>query len=366
MKKLVVLQPVLAHYRESVFRIMEHWGDYDVVFVAGSEYQSITTMKSEKSILHPFFYFSFLQHKFYYLKGCLRSIGSIKPDIIISSGVDPHLLHTLLVFIYFRIFKGIDFIWWSHGTSGNQGRIGVWVRKFFYRKASGVFTYSNQGKNNLMGWGINGKNIRVIGNAINQSDYGYLNYDIKKIAKNELFTLVFSGRVHKDRRLDILLKAIAILIKKEKLSLKLFIIGDGELASLKSIVIKEGMEDDVVFTGQQYGSDVANYLLKADLIVYPRYIGLSIVQAYSFGVPVITSNNLKKQMPETELLVPGETGDLYEEDDYEDLAKQILKWHHKLQESKDDIREKCIVRIRQLEYLPEIMARKMLNFLDKI
>jgi glycosyltransferase involved in cell wall biosynthesis len=365
MKKLVFLQPVLAHYRQSVFNIIETWPDYEVMFVAGSDYLDIKIASLNNPILLPYFKFSFFGHRFYYLRKSFRVISKLKPDIIISSGVDFHLLHTIPIYLYFRFICGIKFIWWTQATHGKQGALGVRLRKFFYKSSAGLLTYSESGKLTLLNWGISPDRIEVIRNAIHTEDYGFLSQSDSVNAETENFTIVFSGRINKDRRLEILFKALLRYKENYHASFSLIIVGGGYIKDYQKLISELNLEQYVTFTGPKFGSDAAGYLQNADLMVYPKAIGLAILHAYSFGIPIITSNDLKKQMPEIELLVPGETGDFYQDNDPEDLAEKIAEWKEHIRSSKQKIKKACIQRIMDLEYLPDKVADKIHRFISK-
>jgi len=366
MKKVIVLQPILAHYRRSIFELMEKWKGFDLKFIAGSDYLRIKTISVNNSKLLPYLKFSLFGHKFFYMKKSFRTLIYENPDIIISSGIDFHLLHTIIIFLYFRLIRRKDFFWWTHGTPGSQGKFGIYLRKFFYSKSTGILVYSENGKDTLRKWGIGHKRIKVVRNSLNIEDYGFLNYDLeKRIGKKKVFTIVFSGRVTKMRRLDILIHALHIYKTTYNRPFKLLIIGDGCIDYYMKLVSSLDLEKEVKFTAALYGKEAAQHLLEADLLVYPKAIGLSIVQAYSYGIPVITTDKLKIQMPEIELLVPGETGDFYQDENVNDLADKILNWHHILNESRSAVQKKCIDRIHELKYFPDQMAEQLLEFISR-
>jgi hypothetical protein len=50
------------------------------------------------------------------------------------------------------------------------------------------------------------------------------------------------------------------------------------------------------------------------------------MHSLGYGVPVITHGDPSRQMPEWEAILPGVTGDLFEPDDVEDLARKVDHW----------------------------------------
>ena len=82
---------------------------------------------------------------------------------------------------------------------------------------------------------------------------------------------------------------------KDKIPHKLVIAGmKGWLCEgIFDLVSKEGLDDDVIFTGYVSGDDLACLYKKACLFVYPSFYegaGLPVLEAFSYGVAVITSN----------------------------------------------------------------------------
>ena len=68
---------------------------------------------------------------------------------------------------------------------------------------------------------------------------------------------------------------------------------------------------------------LAPWFLSADIFVYPGAIGLSILHAYSYGLPVITHDNIRNQGPEYEVMEDGLTGLTFKENDVVDLAEKV-------------------------------------------
>ncbi len=364
MKKVIILQPVMAHYRRSFFENILSNKEYSFEFVAGNKYQDIKSIDSIKFKGLNHLSFRLLSHNFYYLKGCLKFIISRKPDIIISGGVDFHLIHTIFAFIYFRLILRKKFIWWSHATTDKHSAGGKWLRKFFYSKSNGILTYNNKGKADLISLGINENKIEVLGNSINTEDYGFLNYNLEETRENsELFTILFTGRINEGRRLDLLLNALKTISLRNEINYECYIIGQGPIDNLLDLTKELKLTDKVHFLGAKYGKEVSEYFIKADLVVYPQAIGLALLQAHSYGLPVITTNDLESQMPEIELLSPNITGDFYIDKDYLDLANKISEWQIKISTSRNEISDACIQGIKDFDYLPESMCKTLVRFI---
>jgi len=365
MIRIILIEPVLAHYRKDFYSDLLACNDFNFEIIAGENYQDVKSLKGSEYITFDYVSFRIFKHIFYYLKGSVKYILLKKPDAIICTGVDFHLVHTLIIFFIYRFFLKRKFYWWSHGSLGKQGRLGVFLRKRFYKTSNGIFVYNLNGKKNLKILGIEESKIRVVNNSINKNEYGYLNHDIYRKSADRVFTILFCGRITEQKKIDILIKALDIINNKKIFDYKCYIIGDGHLTSLNKLAEELNITDKICFTGAKYGEEAFTYFLNSDLFVYPGGIGLSLLQALSYGIPVITTDNLTLHGPEIELLQPGLNGDLYYDGSVNDLAEKIITWRKKILESENEIKRKCINRIEELGYLPEKVSGAFIDFLKE-
>lgn len=362
MEKVILIEPVLAHYRKDVFNNFYNCKEYDFEIIAGRSYQGINSLKGNEKSLFSHTSFKLFNHTFYFLKGAIKFIYSKKPSIIICTGVDFHLIHTLIIYLIHRIIFRKKFYWWSHATTGNQGRLGYLMRKLIYKTSNGIFSYNREGRENLLRMGINDCKIKVVNNSLNKEDYGYLNHDIFNNNNNK-FTILYSGRITKAKKVDLLIKALGLIKQKNLFDFKCYIIGDGDLEKIIDLTREFNISENINFVGEKYGKDTYPYFLESDLFVYPGGIGLSILHSMSFGIPVLTTDNTDLHFPEFELLKKGFNGDLYIDNSYEDLADKIIEWKNKLRVSRKIYAKNCIKRIEDMGYLPENMSDNVLSFL---
>jgi glycosyltransferase involved in cell wall biosynthesis len=105
--------------------------------------------------------------------------------------------------------------------------------------------------------------------------------------------------------------------------LKTVIIGNGaaEKARLERIASESGATDRVIFQNGIYDElKLAPWFLSASVFCYPAHVGLSLIHALWYGVPVITSDNLAAQNPEVVALENGVNGLSYEHGSVESLT----------------------------------------------
>ena len=127
---------------------------------------------------------------------------------------------------------------------------------------------------------------RVKGSSINESLQG------------QPFVLVMS-RLHQKKGLELLLHAFAPLVKKREFAgWRLALAGDGDpgyVESLRRLVRELDCEGDVIFTGWLEGAQKKALLQGAALLALPSYqenFGLCVIEALSYGVPVLVSSHV--------------------------------------------------------------------------
>jgi len=107
--------------------------------------------------------------------------------------------------------------------------------------------------------------------------------------------VLFLGRIHKIKGIDILVKAFAKLIDKLD-GVRLVIVGpdDGYLGELEALIKALKIEDSVLISGPLYGRDKLEAYVDAYVYVLPsRYetFPMSILEAVACGTPLILTEN---------------------------------------------------------------------------
>jgi glycosyltransferase involved in cell wall biosynthesis len=107
--------------------------------------------------------------------------------------------------------------------------------------------------------------------------------------------LLFLGRIHEIKGLDLLLQAFSEVVKCLR-GLKLVIAGpdDGYLSRLRLFVKQLGIEDSVLFLGPLYEKDKLQAYVDADVFVLPsksESFGNVVLEALACGTPVIVTKN---------------------------------------------------------------------------
>lgn len=369
-KSILVVQPVLAHYRTSLFQMLVDSDKVDVNVVGGSDNSIVKGIEAEingkiKSCLINK-KIKIRGHTFIWQRGLFRLIKEKKPTVVVLTGVDPHLTSNLALALL-KNFYHVKIIWWGHATIYKHGKWGQKFRKFFFGLGDGVMTYSCESSSSLRM--LIDKKIPIIAikNCINVDEYGF-NQKVMPDQKHDSssFTILFSGRLTREKRVDILIRAIDILNKKN-IGIKGVIIGDGkEYQNAENLAKTLGVDNIIKFVGAKYKTDTIPYFRQSDIFVLPGKVGLSIIHGLSYGLPVITSDKAEIHSPEFEIISKDKNGDLFSGFDAEDLAVKILLWRNRIELNREAIKKICINSIKEGGYTPESMSHNMLDFFCEI
>ncbi|MBF4469034.1 MAG: glycosyltransferase [Methanobrevibacter arboriphilus] len=200
------------------------------------------------------------------------------------------------------------------------------------KNASKVFALTNVEKEQYLKMGVEEERIEIVPLGIDIEEYSKLpskgNFREKyNISENDKL-LLFIGRIHKIKGLDLLVNSLDVLnreyIKKNVENLKLAIIGpdNGFLAELKKVIADLDLEENIIITGPLFNKDKIEAIVDCDIFIMPSQyesFTTSGLEAMACGKPLIlTKNN------HIHTWVDNNTG-LSAEYDKNDLADKIQK-----------------------------------------
>jgi glycosyltransferase family 4 len=156
------------------------------------------------------------------------------------------------------------------------------------KRAGLIHATSEMEKRNLFCLGWNPR-ICCIPNAVNIDDLPI------KDSWNLRRRIVYIGRLHVQKGIDLLLEALSLL-KRELVDYEVIIAGEGEPDYLQTLKTKSnslGLNGLVKFAGGVYGEEKVHLLQSADFSVLPTYsecFGIVVAEALACGTPVITTH----------------------------------------------------------------------------
>ncbi len=158
------------------------------------------------------------------------------------------------------------------------------------------FSYTQMTTDLILRTGFPQDRITTLNNAVDTSGMRRQLADIKddevsavrqQLGLNDGPTGVFIGSLYVDKRLDFLIKA-GREIRKRIPAFKLLIIGDGPLAN--EVHQAAAREPWIKWVGVKIGREKLTHLLCGDVMLLPAAVNLCILDSFTLGLPLITTD----------------------------------------------------------------------------
>ena len=332
--RVAVVQQVLPHYRVPFFsRLAEKHGIDLTVFADMNPRGSLKSAQATSS--------------FRVVDAPLREIGPMysQPavlEVARSAAFDVAVLTwnarciELPAALFPRPRRGPPVALWGHGLAKRESTIRLTYRKWLLSRSTLGILYNHSSRQRLIGLGVPPDGLFVAPNAIDQSairDAGeaWRNRppDLENFRRfhhlNPERTAIFVSRLEPSKGIIFLLRSFKIVLAAMP-DATLVVIGDGpQMEEVREAITGLGMAGRVVLVGASYDeAQIAPWMLSSACFICPRAVGLSILHAYGYAVPCITSDDLVCHGPEIDALRPGENGLLYRNGDSRALADAII------------------------------------------
>ena len=253
-------------------------------------------------------------------------------DIVFIQG-NPRNLSQLLFATYLRLI-GRKVILWTQGHSFQSNAITenirlLWSRMFrfllLYTDAEVSYLRRKGFTSNYMLGQNNGLDQRRIESAILLWNDHRSNEWRKQHDLENRFLILSCARLSAKNKLCQFVQALPKIIVQIP-NVMWCIIGSGkEKAELTSMVFDFGVADHVRFVGELYDEeDLAPWFLSSHIFVHPAAIGLSMMHAFGYGLPVITHGNAYRQGPEYGAFEAEVTGRTFEQDNIQSLSDAVI------------------------------------------
>lgn len=263
----------------------------------------------------------------------LSTRGLKRGDVIVVSS-DIHYLSSLWLALRAKL-RGISVVWWGHHVSTTSKPFGIKLRFMLMSllRVDAVLLYTKQGIRWMHEHGYNHPKIFATGNTVDQlaikKEIEY--YDAVRLRNWQVVNkvsgknyILFCSVIKEKTRLEQLIEAMASEEWKMR-NVNLAVIGDGpSRAKYCEIAKAKGVEDRITWVGATRDQHVmAPWFLCSKLFVYPGAVGLSVLHAMSYGLPVVLNDNPMQNGPEYEALKMGENGFTFRENNVNDLIKVV-------------------------------------------
>lgn len=307
--RLIVVQPTLAKYRVPVWRELASrpevdlrlwYGDHDVLPNAEPD--------GFAAELKPIKSWSVAGQEALWHNAQIEAAEATDADAIVLSWGTRYL--SLGPALRTAKRRGLGVVLWGHGYSKNETPMRRWMRNRIAKHADALMFYYQPTADAAIESGWPADRVFAAPNAIDQSPITTAR-EACQAAPADLAAfrvehglegrrvLLYVSRFTPENRLPLLIEAIDKLRQHDP-DVLMVMIGGGELLEeIRSDVERRGLQDHFRLLGPIYEeSQLAPWFLSSKAFVYPAAIGLSLLHAFGYGLPVVTDDCLAGHNPE--------------------------------------------------------------------
>ena len=333
--RVAVVQNVIPQYREDMYmRLFDYYGDSLHVYCQSSIPGMNLNVVHDKFGNHISLVKTLSLSKEKLAWQLLPIIKLYKKyDVIFFYG-NPRVLSSVVWASLFKLLGKKVVIWGQYHTAGANSRMEK-IRLFWWSMFDYLFLYTEyeaqQYKRRFPGTkaaigmnnGLNQQEIEDASQAVKDRGLGSWK---ENQGLTDKMLLLSCARLDKKNRYEFFIECLPALVELYP-DLIWCVIGKGEEEErLRSKAQSLGVAKHIRWLGAIYNQEeLAPWFLCSQLFVHPGSIGLSLMHAMGYGLPVVTHDNIEMQMPEIAALKNGENGILYRENDQESLIKTISK-----------------------------------------
>jgi glycosyltransferase involved in cell wall biosynthesis len=252
-------------------------------------------------------------------------------DVIFVDG-NPRILSHFLLATFLRLLNKKVVVWsMVHSFRNNNFTEGIriaWLKMF-----KNHFLYNDHDIELLKQNGFEDKKMLAMNNGLDQENIDGVisSWNNEKIISwkkenglQDKVCIVSCGRLEFNKYED-MVEAMPKVIEKIP-NIMWFVIGDGSAKeSLKNRAIELKVDNHINFVGALYkDEEMVSWFLSSELFVHPAPIGLSIMHAFGYGLPVVTYDKKEEHGPEYIAFEKDKTGVNYEKNNVEDLANKVV------------------------------------------
>ncbi len=359
---VLVVYHYVAHYREPVFIELMENGACRYRLSCGDKLNepSMKVVDAESPIYHDSVKLKnvwFGKH-FLWQSGINRILFHPAKVIILLGNM--YFISSWMILLLAKL-TGKKVLLWTHGVKRDSDGARERIRDCFYRLSDGLLLYGTRARRLLGKRGLPIDRMYIVYNSLDharmkQIDQSLTPEDIAAVRQEfaipeDATVLISSSRLSVNKKLTLLLQAVREMTAQGS-HVYCLIVGDGEERSrLETYIDTQGLSN-VRLLGACYDEARLCQLFRAsDICVVPGDIGLSAIHAMTYGVPVITHNDLNSHGPEYEAVIEGRTGFLFRRDSVSDLVARINELRQLLQTRPIDVSGECRALIEK-HYTP--------------
>ncbi len=335
--RVAIQQPSLAKYRVSVFgEFANRSGIRLTLFYSDAPGVPNVPAQGFEASHTPTQYLRLIRRTLMWHSPQWRCAAPNATDVLILSW-NLHYASLIPALIRAKINR-IPTILWGHGYSKQEAVWRRWPRMRVAKLATALLFYNHTAAKQYTDAGFDPARIFIALNSLDQAPIQHAKQhwadhedDLTHFRAEHNLTngpvVLFVSRLSPANRADLLLHAVKQLAHDYP-SLKAVIIGSGneERTRLQSLAQSLDVTPRVTFIPAIYDeTQLAPWFLSADVFCYPANIGLSLLHAFGYGLPVVTSDRTDAQNPEIEAIRHEHNGLLYKDGSAASLADALRR-----------------------------------------
>lgn len=315
MRTLLLISSKVFHYRVSVYNYLwKRFRENEWHFqVAADKLQS----ENRQALKFEFFQLPFSFRPYADL------VRRVKPDaVILHLRLKDRIFWQLIHWLWLR---GTPVIWWTKGANldAPDSILRHQLYGYFHSLAKALLLYSANEIKYVKP--SNRRKVFVANNTLNFEDFPEISQDKAELRKefDVKFSKVvlFAGTMGVNGERKKVEHLIEVFNRLDRTDIGLLIVGGG----MPPETVSRLNPKNTRYLGQvhdEHNVRISKLFKLADLFVVPGHVGLSINQAFFWGLPVITEQGL--QPPEIQYLRDGENGFIVGENNLQELSDRIL------------------------------------------
>lgn len=363
MKKVAIIQPVIPHYRVNFFSLLNENSiskSIDIDFYC-SEIDHLNVKSIPKEI---FEYNALGSIKHFRGLVCwqlgISSIDFSNYDAIVING-NPRYVSNLLIYFLAKINR-CKVIWWGHGWSSRRNKIRSSIRMKIMNFFDLILLYTDKERTEFIEYGFSERKIHALNNGL---DIDLINKYRKKYNPLERKNILFIGRVTEKSNFKLLISACKNF-DRDKFN-KIDVIGADLDDSLLEVMKdnKVNVDEYFSFHGEMHDErNISDIINRCKVFIYPGEVGLSLIHAFSYGIPAIIHSSNINHMPEHAAFSNGINGISFIENDCDSLSNAFnsIVSNNELLSIKSENASKLISKT----FNTKDMASRFVNMIESI
>jgi len=252
-------------------------------------------------------------------------------DVVFVDGNPRNLSHALVATLLRLSRRNV--VLWTMGHSYRANRATERIRLLWTRLFKHIFLYTDAEVRAFRQNGFAGHVLTAMNNGLDQKkiDQAIAGWDVQRLdtwrREHDLADrsiLLSCTRLEPKNKFDLLIEAMPA-IRRQVPNVSWCVVGSGpERDRLITAANEAGLADCVRFVGELYDEhELAPWFLSAQLLVHPGAIGLTLLHAFGYGLPVVTHASGERHGPEFGAFEENLGGRTFRENDSASLAETI-------------------------------------------